>query len=144
MKTISVLSTICLLSLQLIGSLGAAAQSQPLQLHLGSSIIGSNLKNPQGKDLGKVKDLVVNTDDNRVVYAVVSFGGVLGLGEKLFAVPLSALKRAAEANTFILEIDQERLQNAPEFNQHNWPQMTDPQWITSVYTFYGLQPYGQP
>jgi hypothetical protein len=78
------------------------------------------------------------------VYAVVSFGGVLGLGEKLFAVPLSALKRAAEANTFILEIDQERLQNAPEFNQHNWPQMTDPQWVTSVYTFYGLQPYGQP
>jgi hypothetical protein len=144
MKTISILSTICLLSLQLVGPLDTAAQSQPLQLHLGSSIIGSNLKNPQGKDLGKVKDLVVNADDNRVVYAVVSFGGVLGVGEKLFAVPLSALKRAAEANTFILEIDQERLQNAPEFNQHNWPQMTDSQWITSVYTFYGLQPYGQP
>ena len=144
MKTISVLSTICLLSLQLVGPLDAAAQSQPWQLHLGSNLIGSNLKNPQGKDLGKMKDLVVNADDNRVVYAVVSFGGVLGLGEKLFAVPLSVLKRAAEANTFILEIDQERLQNAPEFNQNNWPQMTDPQWITSVYTFYGLQPYWQP
>jgi hypothetical protein len=59
-------------------------------------------------------------------------------------VPLSALKRAAEANTFILAVDQAQLQNAPEFNQHNWPQMTDPQWIASVYTFYGLQPYWQP
>jgi hypothetical protein len=144
MKTISVLSMICLLSLQLVGSLDATAQSQSWQLHLGSSIIGSNVKNPQGKDLGKMKDLVVNADDNRVVYAVVSSGGVLGVGEKLFAVPLSVLKRAAEANTFILEIGQEQIPNAPEFNQHNWPQMTDPQWITSVYTFYGLQPYWQP
>jgi len=144
MKTVGVLSAICLLSLQLVSPLDTVAQIQAWQLRLGSSIIGSNVKNPQGKDFGKIKDLVVSPDENRVAYAVLSSGGVLGLGEKLFAVPLSALKRAAEVNTFILELDQERLQTAPEFNQHSWPQMTDPQWIATVYTFYGLQPYWQP
>src|SRR5262249_11520534 len=77
-------------------------------------------------------------------YAVLSFGGVFGLGEKSVALPLSALKPAAEAKTFVLEMDPERLRTAPEFNQDNWPQVTDPQWIKSVYTFYGLQPYWQP
>jgi hypothetical protein len=72
---------------------------------------------------------------------VLASGGLLGLGEKLFAVPLSALQRAAKVDTLLLDMDQERLKQAPEFNPHNWPQMTDQQWIASVYTFYGLQPY---
>jgi sporulation protein YlmC with PRC-barrel domain len=144
MKTIGVLSALWLFGLQLLGPWQAAAQVQPLQLRLGSHLLGSTVKNPQGKDLGTIKDLVISPDENRVVYAVLSFGGVLGLGEKLFAVPLSALKPAADAKSFVLEIDPERLKQAPEFNENNWPQMTDPQWMTSVYTFYGLQPYWQP
>jgi hypothetical protein len=143
MKMIGVLKVLGLFSLLLIGPLEGMAQVHPLELRLGSSILGSTIKNPQGKDLGTMKDLVVSPSDNRVVYAVLSFGGVLGLGEKLFAVPLHALKHAAEAKTFVLEIAPEQLHNAPEFNQNNWPQMTDPQWIATVYTFYGLQPYWQ-
>jgi hypothetical protein len=144
MKTIGMISTLCLFTMQLLGPLAAAAQVNPLQVRLGSHLLGSAVKNPQGKDLGSIKDLVISPEDNRVVYAVLSFGGVLGLGEQFFARPLSALKPAAEAKTFVLEVDPERLRTALEFNQNNWPQMTDPQWITSVYTFYGLQPYWQP
>jgi hypothetical protein len=144
MATIGILSALCLFTMQLLGPLAAAAQVNPLQVRLGSQLLGSTVKNPQGKELGSIKDLVISPEDNRVVYAVLSFGGVLGLGEKFFAMPLSALKPAAEAKTFVLELDPERLRTAPEFNQNHWPQMTDPQWITSVYTFYGLQPYWQP
>ena len=54
------------------------------------------------------------------------------------------MDRTTEAKTFVLELEPERLQTAPEFNQNNWPQMTDPQWIASVYNFYGLKPYWQP
>jgi len=143
MKTIGVLSVLCLCSLQLIGPLEGVAQVHPVELRLGSSILGSAVKNPQGKDLGTIKDLVVSPGENRVVYAVLSFGGVLGLGDKVFAVPLSALKHAAEAKAFVLETTPEQLHTAPEFNHNNWPQMTDPQWIATVYTFYGLQPYWQ-
>jgi PRC-barrel domain len=140
MKMIGMISALGLFTIQLLGPVGVAAQGNPLQVRLGSHLIGSTVKNPQGKDLGSIKDLVISPEENRVLYAVLSFGGVLGLGEKFFAMPLNALKPAAEAKTFVLEMDPERLRNAPEFNQNNWPQMTDPQWITSVYTFYGLQP----
>lgn len=144
MKTMRVLGLIALLGLALAASLPAADQALPWQLRMGSTIIGSNVKNPQGQNLGKVHDLVIHPQDSRVVYAVLSFGGILGLGEKLFAVPLSALQRAADMDTFILDLDQERLQTAPQFNQHNWPVMTDPQWIDSVYQFYGLRSYWEP
>ena len=143
MKLIGVLSALWLFSVQLLAPWEVTAQVHPLQFRLGSSLLGSTVKNPQGKALGTLKDLVISPEENRVVYAVLSFGGVLGVGEKFVAIPLSALKPAAEAQTFVLDLDPERLRTAPEFNQNNWPQMTDPQWIASVYTFYGLQPYGQ-
>ena len=96
-----------------------------LQVRLGSHLLGSTVKNPQGKELGSIKDLVISPEDNRVIYAVLSFGGVLGLGEKAVAMPLSVLKSAAEAKTFEVEMDPERLRPASEFNQDNSPQMTD-------------------
>jgi hypothetical protein len=144
MKTIARVSVLGLCLMQPWGPFAAAAQVNPLQIHLGSHLLGSTVKNPQGQALGAIKDLVISPEDNRVVYAVLAFGGVLGIGGQFFAIPLSALKPAAEAKTFVVEIDPERLRTAPEFNQDNWPQMTDPQWITSVYTFYGLQPSWQP
>jgi hypothetical protein len=141
MRTLGALGAICLFSLLGIASLQAADRAQSWPLHLGSTILGSSVQNLQGEELGTLHDLVVNPADNRVVYGVLASGGLLGLGKKLFAVPLSALKRTAEVDTLLLDMDQERLKQAPEFNPHNWPQMTDRQWIASVYTFYGLQPY---
>jgi hypothetical protein len=144
MKVRRLFGAIAILGLVLAGALPAIEQALPWQLRLGSVIIGSHVKNPQGQSLGTIQDLVVNPQDSRIAYAVLSFGGVLGLGEKRFAVPLSVLQRAADIDTFILEMDQERLQNAPQFNQHNWPQMTNPEWIASVYAFYGVQSYWTP
>jgi sporulation protein YlmC with PRC-barrel domain len=144
MKTPGILTAILLLSGIVAFPLHAADPVQPWQLRLSSNIIGSRVHNLRGESLGDIKDMVINPEDNQVVYAVISFGGVLGLGEKLFAVPLKVMKRSAEANTFIIDVAQERLKNAPEFNRDNWPQMTDPRWIASVYDFYGLKPYWQP
>lgn len=143
MKMPGILTAISLLSLMVALPLYAADPAQPWQLRLSSNIVGSHIKNLTGESLGDVKDMVINPEDNQVLYAVISFGGILGLGEKLFAVPLSLMKRSAEANTFIMDVEQNRLKNAPEFNRNNWPQMTDPQWIASVYDFYGLQPAWQ-
>ena len=143
MKTPGLLTTIFLCSLMVVLPLYAADPFHPWQLRLSSNVIGSHVKNLKGDSLGDIKDLVIDPENSRVVYAVLSFGGVLGLGEKRFAVPLSAMKRSSEVNTFILDVAQERLQQAPEFNQNNWPQMTDPQWVTAIYDFYGLKPYWQ-
>jgi PRC-barrel domain len=141
LKTMRLLGIIALLGLALAAPVPAADQALPWQLRMGSAIIGSKIKNPQGQNLGNIHDLVIHPQDSRVAYAVLSFGGILGLGEKLFAVPLNALQRAADIDTFVLDMNQERLHNAPQFNQNNWPLMTDPQWIASIYQFYGLQAY---
>ena len=56
-----------------------------------TSIDGNDIRNRQGEDLGKVKDLMIDLSDGSVSYAVVSYGGFLGMGDKLFAVPFEAL-----------------------------------------------------
>src|SRR5262249_59789686 len=70
MKTIGILSALCLYTMQLLGPSTAAAQVNALQVRLGSHLLGSTVKNPQGKELGSIKDLVISPEDNRVVYAV--------------------------------------------------------------------------
>jgi sporulation protein YlmC with PRC-barrel domain len=110
--------------------------------HRASKIVGAEVENPQGEDLGKIEDLVLDPQDGRVAYAVLSFGGFLGLGEKYFAVPWKALQaKAGEDDTLILNVDKEKLQNAPGFDRNTWPDMTSRQWGEEIHAYYGVQPY---
>ena len=85
---------------------------------------------------------MIDPAHNQIAYAVVSMGGFLGVGEKWFAVPMSALKRSAKnANVFILDVDKERLKNAPGFDKDKWPDVADRPWITTVYSFYNQPVY---
>jgi PRC-barrel domain len=77
----------------------------------------------------------------RVAYAVLSFGGFLGMGDKLFAIPWNALTLDADNERFILDVPQERLQNAPGFDKNHWPSMADQRWATEVHSYYGTRPY---
>src|SRR5262249_45649642 len=90
-----------------------------------------------------VKDIVIDRASGRIAYAVVSFGGFLGMGEKLFAVPWGAFSQPKAAKeTCILDVDKERLTHAPGFDTHNWPQMASREWVTSLYAYSHAPPYG--
>ena len=106
-----------------------------------ASIIGSKIKNEQGEHLGEIEDLMVNLLSERVTYAVLSFGGFLGLGEKFFAIPMQALALDPDDQTFILNVPREKLDDAHGFDKTNWPNMADRQWETSIYKHYNLKPY---
>lgn len=82
-----------------------------------SKLIGSEVRNVHGESLGKIKDLIVDVNNERVYYAVLSFGGVLGLGNKLFAYPVRAFTQAAEGDKLVLNIDKDRLKAAPGFDK---------------------------
>lgn len=71
-----------------------------------------------------------------VAYAVLSFGGVFGIGEKLFAVPWSALTLDTQSKNFILNVSKEQLKNAPGFDKNDWPDMLDEAWARGVHSFY--------
>ena len=65
------------------------------------------------------------------------FWRLFGHGEKLFAVPWGAFSQPkADKDTFVLDVDKERLKNAPGFDTHNWPQMASREWVTSLYSYY--------
>jgi hypothetical protein len=78
-----------------------------------TTIVRKKTVNPAGEQLGRIKDLMIDLDDAQVAYAVLSFGGWLGLGDKLFAIPPEALSFEATAQTVILDIDREALKEAP-------------------------------
>ena len=102
-----------------------------------STISGDDVYNRQGEKLGSIKDLMMDIHSGRVCYAVLSFGGFLSLGEKLFAVPWSALTLDTENKRFILNVEADRLKNAPGFDKDQWPNMADASWAQSIHSYYG-------
>ncbi|HEX5803850.1 MAG TPA: PRC-barrel domain-containing protein [Azospira sp.] len=102
-----------------------------------STLSDDDVYNPKGDKLGSIKELMLDIDNGKVSYAVLSFGGFLSLGEKLFAVPWSALTVDTENKRIVMDIDEERLKNAPGFDADHWPNMADTTWGKSVHDYYG-------
>ncbi len=102
-----------------------------------SSLIGDDVYNMEGEKLGNIKELMLDLENGKVCYAVLSFGGFLSLGEKLFALPWSILSVDTENKRFVMDADEERLKNAPGFDTDNWPNMADTTWEKSVHAYYG-------
>lgn len=106
-----------------------------------STLKGDKVVNHQGEDLGDIEDLMIDLEGGRVAYAVLSFGGFLGMGDKLFAIPWDALTVDTANKRLVLSVDKELLKQAPGFDKNNWPDMTDPAWGAELYTYYGYKPY---
>lgn len=107
-----------------------------------TTLIGDKVVNFQGEDLGKIEELMIDMESGRVNYAVLSFGGFLGIGDKLFAIPFQSLQLDTERGCFILNVDKERLRNAPSFDKNNWPTMSHA-WGEEIHRFYNVTPYWQ-
>lgn len=103
-----------------------------------STIAGQKIYNAKKETLGKVEDVVLDLDAGKVAYVVLSFGGFLGIGDKLFAVPLQALTADSKEECFHLDITKEKLENAPGFDKSNWPTTYDESFMKSVYSHYGI------
>lgn len=106
-----------------------------------STLAGDSVKNRAGEDLGEIKELMIDIVDGRVAYAVLSFGGFLGLGDKLFAIPWSALQVDTTRECFILDMDKERLEKAPGFDKDKWPDFADSTFHRDTYAYYHAKPY---
>ena len=101
------------------------------------TLLGNDVYNADGEDLGDIKEIMIDMRSGEVAYAVLSFGGLLGLGDKLFAVPWEALELDTENKRFTLDIAKETLKQAPGFDKDHWPSMADEVWASGVHRFYG-------
>lgn len=104
-----------------------------------STITGQNVYNLKDENIGEIKDLMINPSSSEVVYAVLAFGGFMGIGSKLFAIPLEALQYSEEDDTIRLDVNKEKLENAPSFDEDNWPMTADNDFVDSVYSHYGYK-----
>lgn len=98
---------------------------------------GTEVKNPAGENLGHLEEIMLDLDSGRVSYTVLSFGGILGIGDKLFAVPWQALAVDQQDEKLVLDVDKERLKEAPGFDKDHWPHTANPTWLGEVYKYYG-------
>jgi sporulation protein YlmC with PRC-barrel domain len=97
-----------------------------------STMIGDGVRNQEGENLGDIEEFMIDLNRGCISYAVLSFGGVAGLGDKLFAIPWDQLTLSTEEHEFILDVDKETLKGAPGFDQDDWPDTTSPDWDMDV------------
>jgi sporulation protein YlmC with PRC-barrel domain len=99
------------------------------------------VKSPQGGDLGKIEEVMIDMEAGRVAYAVLSFGGFLGLGNKWVPVPWDAVALRPDEKALLLNIDKDKLQKAPNFEGTTLPELANRQWGAVIHTYYGYPPY---
>ena len=110
-----------------------------------SSLSGDEVYNTQGEYLGTIEDFMLDLETGRIAYAVLSFGGIMGMGKKLCAVPPKMLMLNEKDRCFTLDADKERLQRAPGFDKENWPDMTKENFAADIRGFYGgAQEHSEP
>lgn len=105
-----------------------------------STLTGDDVVNESGDDLGTIEDFVLDLQDGRVEYAVLSFGGFLGMGDKLFAVPFKAMRIDQEEKRAVLDVSKETLENAPGFDKNNWPDFADRSYTEEIHSHWGTTP----
>jgi sporulation protein YlmC with PRC-barrel domain len=105
------------------------------------TLTGDKVVNGEGDNLGKIEHIMLDVPSGRIAYVVLSFGGFLGMGDKLFAIPWNALILDADGKCFVLDVPKERLEKAPGFDKDRWPSMADQRWASDLHKFYGVEPY---
>jgi len=106
-----------------------------------TTLIGNDVVNKEGKSLGKIEEIMLDRHSGNIAYAVLSFGGFLGMGDKLFAVPWRSMTVNTIEHNCLLDVNKEQLEDAPGFDKSNWPSSGDRKFLDSVYSYYKIEPY---
>ena len=105
-----------------------------------SSLAGNAVVDPKGENLGNIKDLMVDTSTGQIAYAVLTFGGFLGMGDKLFAVPMKALSLHPTEKSFVLNTTKDHLKTAPGFDKDKWPDFASSDFENRHSSFWASSP----
>ncbi|MGE0666787.1 MAG: PRC-barrel domain-containing protein [Sphingomonadales bacterium] len=102
---------------------------------------GTTVYNASGEKIGSIENVMIDKLSGKVAYADMSFGGFLGIGDKHHPLPWSVLNYSTEMDGYVVNIDKERLKNAPTFEANEKPKWEDEGWGKLVHSYYGATPY---
>jgi sporulation protein YlmC with PRC-barrel domain len=117
------------------------------QVHVSNSLIGADkvdgtaVYNTAGERLGDIHDLMIDKITGRVAYAIMSFGGFLGIGEKYHPLPWNTLKYDTEQGGYVVGLTREQLEGAPAYSEGDEPAWGDRAYEKQVHDYYGMPPY---
>ncbi|HEX3637337.1 MAG TPA: PRC-barrel domain-containing protein, partial [Paraburkholderia sp.] len=126
---------------RIVGTGSASADGPGPDVMAAATLDGDKVVSSDGEDIGKVKDIMLDVGSGRIAYAVLSSGGFLGIGNKLLAIPWSALTLDVEHKCFRIDATSEEIRHAPGFDKESWPSMADRMWASSIHQYYGREPY---
>ena len=115
-------------------------ESNPSSLIEASRVRDTNVYNPSGEKLGAVHDLMIDKRSGQAIYAIVSFGGFLGLGESHFPIPWGRLKYDASLGGYVTDIDTGALEGAPAYAAGASPRWGEAGYEAELQRFYGVAP----
>lgn len=96
-------------------------------------VIGVNVENTNGDNLGKIREIMLDKHSGVVKFVVLDFGGFLGIGNKLFAMPWEIFSFDAARDCFVISVSKEKLESLEGFDKDNWPNMAEATWGHSLY-----------
>jgi hypothetical protein len=129
-------------SMQINNVGGAVATDETDRLISSDKAVGTAVYNRQGEHLGSVDNLMIDKYSGQVAYAVMSFGGFLGMGESYHPLPWRTLTYDTRKGGYVVDIDRRRLETAPSYTSSTTPNWSDRTYGHRVDDFYGVPPYG--
>lgn len=102
---------------------------------------GTAVMNRQGEKIGSIESMMIEKRSGKVAYAVMSFGGFLGIGNQHHPVPWNALTYDTNLGGYVIDADKSRLQGAPTYTGNEMPNWEDRTWGTRLHQYYGTRPY---
>lgn len=111
------------------------------ELMAAGTLEGNDVVNLEGEKLGTIQDIMLDVPKGKIAYAVLSRGGILGVGDKLFAIPWGALTLDTRRKCFMLNVDSRRLEEAEGFDKDKWPSMADFTWASKIHDYYDQPTY---
>jgi len=115
-------------------------------VYKASTLMGMKVKNLAGENVGSIHDFVIDTPNGHIRYVALSVGGFLGIGDRLFAIPWKSftMKHDSSGDFYVLNVDKDKLKNAPGFDKDHWPNMADPKFGADIDKYYGVHLNAEP
>lgn len=122
------------------GMRSEAFRYQP-DLRQATALIGHKITDNQGRNIGTIDDLAIDADNGMVAFAILSRGGILGIGEKLVPVPFKAIEPTAKRDEFKLKIEEGTLERVPTLRDNEFSRLEQRRFTENIYREFNMQPY---
>jgi hypothetical protein len=111
------------------------------RLIAADKVEGTPVKNGRGEQLGTIERVMIDKRSGKVAYAIMAFGGFLGTGEHRHPLPWSVLTYDTDLDAYVVDLDKDKLQDAPTFMPNENVDWADEAWARNIHDYYGARPY---